>query len=233
LNLVAQPLHLIERRGFVTLLPCAALSRLALPHSLLRLAELLAQFVQSLRNLRFSSIRIGIDAAAQPVRRSLHMVVQIGVIHTGQRIAQLLRNPGLIGSHLAFRIADAFLQLRQLVGELLPLLRKLVALADQLSHIVHVRGTGLPLLAGQLVDLVGLRMLLLRQLTRLAREVVDFVRRKLLLCSGKQVGGIAQTVCGLLRGTCALLRRATAFHRIRCLLQTAQRLLNPLISSLA
>ena len=100
------------------------MSRLALPHSLLRLAELLAQFVQSLRNLRFSSIRIGIDAAAQPVRRSLHMVVQIGVIHTGQRIAQLLRNPRLIGSHLTFRITDAFLQLGQLIGELLALLRK-------------------------------------------------------------------------------------------------------------
>ena len=36
-NLVAQPLHLIECRGFVAL-PCAALSRLGLPHSLLRLA---------------------------------------------------------------------------------------------------------------------------------------------------------------------------------------------------
>jgi hypothetical protein len=37
-NLVAQPLDLIECHGLVALLPCAALSRLALAHSLLRLA---------------------------------------------------------------------------------------------------------------------------------------------------------------------------------------------------
>ena len=227
-NLVAQTLHLIERRGLVALLSCAALTGLALPHSLLRLAKLLAQLAQSLRNFGLRAIGVWIDPAAQPVR-SLHMVVQIGLIHPGQRIAQLLRNPRLIGGHLARGIADIFLQAGQLVGELLPLLRKLVALADEGRHVVHVGCAGITLLAGQFVDPVCLRMFFLRQLTGLARQGVDFAGRELLLRAGEQVGGIAQTVGGLLRGVCTLLRRAAALHGIGCLLKTVERLFNPLI----
>ena len=74
------------------------------------------------------------------------MVIQIGIVHSSQRIAQLLGNSWLIGCHLARCIANVRLQLRQLVGELLPLLRKLIALADEVRHLVHVGGTGLPLL---------------------------------------------------------------------------------------
>ena len=146
------------------------------------------------------------------------MVVQIGVIHSRQRVAQLLRNPRLIGSHLACCIADVFLQARQFVGEMLSLLCKLIALADQSRHVVHVRRAGLPLLVGQLVDPVGLRMLLLRQLTGLARQIVDLAAGELLLRACKQIGGIAQTVGGLLRGFGSLLRRAAAFHCVRRLL---------------
>ena len=172
-NLAAQPLHLIERRGFIALC-CVALSRLALTHSLLRLLELLAQLLQSLRNLVFRAIRIGIDPAAQPVRRSLHMVVQIGLIHLASAHRAISGQPQADWGPSRVLHSDVVLQLRQFVGELLPLLCKLVAFADQRRHAVHVRRTGAALLAGQLVDAVGLGMLLLRQLAGLARQGLHF-----------------------------------------------------------
>ena len=99
----------------------ATLSWFALTHSLLRLAKLLTQLLQPLRYLVLGTVRIRIDAAAQPVGRPLHMIVEVGLVHFGQRISQLLRDTGLVRSHLTRSIANTLLQLRQIVGELLPL----------------------------------------------------------------------------------------------------------------
>ncbi len=60
-DLVAKPFDVIERSGLLTL----ALRWFARPHALLRLADLLAQLIQTLSDALFRSIGVGIDSAAE------------------------------------------------------------------------------------------------------------------------------------------------------------------------
>jgi hypothetical protein len=75
-NLISQPLYLIHKLSLI--LPSALLiPLLRLPHPLACLLELLAQFRESLGDLVFSAPGGWIDTTPQPVRRSLHAVVEI------------------------------------------------------------------------------------------------------------------------------------------------------------
>ena len=161
------------------------------------------------------------------------MIVEVGLIHLRQRIAQLLRHTRLIRSHLTRSIANALLQLRQVVGELLPFTRQPVALAEPRHHAIPVHRAGVALLAGgELVDAVRLRTFLLRQPVRLMRQRVHLARGKLLLRPAQQVRRLAQLVRRLPRCLGALLRTTAALHRFIRLAQPAQCLLDPLIRRL-
>src|SRR5256884_9503357 len=168
-------------------LVCAGLSRLALPDFLLRVLQLLVQFLETLRDLGFGAIRIWIDSTPQPVRRSLHMIIEIGLIHLRKRIAQFPGNPRLGVSHFACGIANSSLQSREVVRELLPLLRQAVALLNSHLHRSEERRACITLLGGEFADLLGLCALLLRQSTGLAGERVHLVRGKLLLRAREQI----------------------------------------------
>jgi hypothetical protein len=91
------------------------------------------------------------------------MVVEVRLVHLRQRIAQLLRHARLIRGHLPRSLANAALQLRQIVGELLPLASQPVALAEPRHHAIPVHRAGVTLLTGgELADAVCLRTFLLR-----------------------------------------------------------------------
>ena len=84
-------------------------------------------------------------------------------------------------------------------------------------------------MAGEFVDAVGLRALLLCQPIRLMRERVQLARRELLLCSAQQVRRVTELFGSLSCCVGALLRTRAALHRIACLAKTAQCLLDPLV----
>ena len=105
-KLTAQALHLTECCCLVSLalavLPCALLSSgVSLPRCLGRILQLLAQLRKPLRNLALCAIRVGVHACAQPVGGTLNMIVQVGLIHFAESIAQFLGHVGLIGCDLA------------------------------------------------------------------------------------------------------------------------------------
>src|SRR5215469_7921186 len=94
IELLSQTLDLIQSRGLVRLIR-TRLSRFLLTQSLLCLLELLAQFLKTLRDFVFRPVRVRVDAAAQPIRRSLHVIVEVRLVHLAERIAQLPRYPRL------------------------------------------------------------------------------------------------------------------------------------------
>jgi hypothetical protein len=75
-NLISQPLDLIHELSLI-LLPARLFPLLRLAHRLARLLELLAQFRETLGDLAFRSPGGWIDTTPQPIRRSLHAVVEI------------------------------------------------------------------------------------------------------------------------------------------------------------
>src|SRR5277367_6636486 len=87
LKLAAQALDLIQHGRLISLRRAFRLSWFPLSDFFLRLSKLLVQLLQSLRDLALSAVRVRIDSAAQPVRSSLHMVVEVGLVHLRQRIA--------------------------------------------------------------------------------------------------------------------------------------------------
>jgi hypothetical protein len=119
-------------------LPLLALS-LSLPHTLLRLPNLVIQLLQPFADPSLRPIWIRIDPPPQPVRRALHQVRQIRLIHPAQRIPQLRRCSRLRRSHLTRRVPYPPLQLLKVVRQLLPVIRQPVALLHPLRHLRPVR----------------------------------------------------------------------------------------------
>jgi hypothetical protein len=110
LNLAAQPIHAIKCRYLRSRILTAAriLSR---TRRLLCLPHLVIELLQSRSDLALRPIRVGIDPIPQPVRRPLHQVGQVLLIHPVQRIAQARRRPRLRGRKLARRVPHPFFQL--------------------------------------------------------------------------------------------------------------------------
>jgi len=75
-DLISQPLYLIHEFGLI-LLRALLFPLLRLGHPPARLSELLAQFRETLGDIVFSALAGWIDTTPQPVRRSLHAVVEI------------------------------------------------------------------------------------------------------------------------------------------------------------
>jgi len=75
-NLISQPLYLIHELNLI-LLSALLFPLFRLAHPLARPLELLAQFRETLGDLVFSAPGRWIDTTPQPVRRSLHAVVEI------------------------------------------------------------------------------------------------------------------------------------------------------------
>jgi hypothetical protein len=124
LDLVTEPFDMVQRSRLLTL----ALRRFARALPLLRLVHLLVQLIEAFADALFRSIRVGIDSAAEPVGCSLDAVRQISLVHAAQCVAQLRSCLRLRRRQLTSRIPHILLQLRKIVGELLPVLRQFVAL---------------------------------------------------------------------------------------------------------
>src|SRR5271155_5864156 len=87
LNLVAEAFHMVERCRLLAT-GRGTLARFCRAQPLLCLVHLLTQLLQALADTVFHSVAVGVHPAAQPVRRSLHPIGQIGLVHASQRIAQ-------------------------------------------------------------------------------------------------------------------------------------------------
>ena len=111
INLIAEACDCIERRGLVGLSGFRAgiaLPGLLIVHCLLRLLQLLLELVESLCDLALRAIRIWVDSTPQPVCGSLCVVIEVGVVHLSEGIAQLFRDPRLVRGHLTCAVAHTF-----------------------------------------------------------------------------------------------------------------------------
>ena len=88
LDLIAEPLHVIQRSGLVAPLWLTLTRSFARAQTLLRLVDLLAQLVESFGDAFFGSVRIGVNPPAQPVGSPLDPVCQIRLVHSSKSIAQ-------------------------------------------------------------------------------------------------------------------------------------------------
>src|ERR1700722_10392812 len=86
-NLVAEAFHMVERRCLLATRR-GTLARFCLAQPLLRLVHLLTQLFQPFADTLFHPIRAGVHPSAQPVRRSLHTIGQVSLVHASQRFAQ-------------------------------------------------------------------------------------------------------------------------------------------------
>ena len=140
LDLIAETLYMVKGSRLPAVL---RLARHGLTGSqpLLCLVHLLPQLVEALADAFFRSIRIGVDSTAEPISSSLHPICQVGLVHASQRVTQFFGCLGLRRSQLTGRIAQILFQLRKIVGELLAILRQLIALL-QPGGIASLTGCG-------------------------------------------------------------------------------------------
>ena len=87
IHLVAKPLHAIER-SLKSLLSIVSWLR-AGAQGLLGVAHFLLEPLHAGGDFRLHSIRVGIDAAAHPVRATLYARAQIGLLHVAEGFTQL------------------------------------------------------------------------------------------------------------------------------------------------
>jgi hypothetical protein len=87
LNLIAEPLHVVQRSGLVATLRLP-LPRFARTQTLLCLVHLLAQLVETFADALFRPVGIGVDSPAQPIGRPLRPVRQVGLVHAAQGVPQ-------------------------------------------------------------------------------------------------------------------------------------------------
>jgi hypothetical protein len=97
----------------------------------------------------------------------------------------------LARSQLTCRIPQVLFQLRQIVGELLPVLRQFIALLHSGLVLLLVGRSRLP---GHTADTIRLAMLFLAETIAFARKGIEFARSLLLLCAAHQARSLAKLV---------------------------------------
>jgi hypothetical protein len=80
LNLIAEPLDVVQRRGLIATLRLS-LTGFARTQTLLCLVHMLAQLVEAFADALFRPVGVGIDPSAQPVGSPLGPVRQVRLVH--------------------------------------------------------------------------------------------------------------------------------------------------------
>jgi hypothetical protein len=121
-NLATKPFEPVQRR-FRAL---GSLSLTTGDERLLGLMQVIAQSLQTGGDLCLGPVRVGIEAAAKPVGRTLEPCFEIGLVDAFERAAELVGGGSLSGVELARGVAHALLELRQVVGHSLTIGGKLL-----------------------------------------------------------------------------------------------------------
>ncbi len=195
-----------------------------------RLANLLTQLLEIAREAGFD--RIGELPLAQPIRAALHAGFEIVLVHAIERAPQLVGSRRLGGRELARRIADLLCQARQVVGHLLPITDHFVDFLGGRIFLRLVGGASGILLSHQFAHVIGLLLLLGRQLLRCLGHRVEASGGVLLLRAAKQVCGLAQAVGGTAGIGRAGVLRGSAAHVIVGLAQALECLLGCLLAAI-
>ena len=157
---------------------------------------------------------VRIDAASKLIGTSLQAALQVRLVESAERIAQL-------GSGIALRRTESALGVLHSLFELSQIARHPLAIVGQLALLLALGRSGsltslaalalrrpapfcadwpfcarLSVLAEGAAHALGLGALLLRQSLRFARQLIDLPGSLLLLHAAEQIGGFAEPVGG-------------------------------------
>jgi len=228
LQLTSQTVYMVERRCLGSLrVPAILRTRTGRAGGLLRLAHLIAQPIQSACNLTLRAVRVGIDPLPQPVRRPLHQIRQVILVHAGQCIAEARSRTWLGGRKVSRCIPEATLQLLEITRHLLTRIGQTLPLAFHRTGLVRCDPpvTSCLPLSCELAHALRLRSFFLSQPLGLATQRVQLAGGLLLLRRAQQVRSFTQPFCCAL--CCVRVLRTGTAHGLVSRTQSIERLLHP------